>query len=91
MLSTGHPWICKDGVAPDRPLDLAILSRMKQFTAMNKMKKIALRVKSLPTADCILSVGYPFSSSFKICQPNHIFLSSFIFVIEPCMYLCVGR
>lgn len=39
-----HPWIQKDGVAPDRPLDPAILSRMKQFTAMNKMKKIALRV-----------------------------------------------
>lgn len=37
-----HPWICKDGVAPDRPLDPAVLSRMKQFTAMNKMKKIAL-------------------------------------------------
>eukprot|EP00250_Pteridium_aquilinum_P005248 c15373_g1_i1 orf=521-2083(-) len=39
-----HPWICEDGVAPDRPLDPAVLSRMKQFTAMNKMKKIALRV-----------------------------------------------
>ena len=45
MRLTGHPWICEDGVAPDRPLDLAILSRMKQFTAMNKMKKIALRVR----------------------------------------------
>ncbi|KAH7431742.1 hypothetical protein KP509_08G063700 [Ceratopteris richardii] len=39
-----HPWIQQDGVAPDHPLDPAILSRMKQFTAMNKMKKIALRV-----------------------------------------------
>lgn len=39
-----HPWIREDGVAPDRPLDPAILSRMKQFIAMNKMKKIALRV-----------------------------------------------
>ncbi|KAH7300804.1 hypothetical protein KP509_24G079100 [Ceratopteris richardii] len=38
-----HPWICEDGVAPDRPLDPAILSRMKQFMAMNKMKKVALR------------------------------------------------
>lgn len=38
-----HPWICEDGVAPDRPLDPAVLSRMKQFMAMNKMKKIALR------------------------------------------------
>ncbi|KAI5065455.1 hypothetical protein GOP47_0020150 [Adiantum capillus-veneris] len=39
-----HPWIQEDGVAPDRPLDPAILSRMKQFIAMNKMKRIALRV-----------------------------------------------
>lgn len=42
-----HPWIREDGVAPDSPLDPAILSRMKQFIAMNKMKKIAIRV--LPT------------------------------------------
>ncbi|MCO5603764.1 hypothetical protein L7F22_057916 [Adiantum nelumboides] len=39
-----HPWIRKDGVAPDKPIDPAVLSRMKQFTAMNKMKKLALRV-----------------------------------------------
>lgn len=39
-----HPWIRKDGVAPDKPIDSAVLSRMKQFMAMNKMKKIALRV-----------------------------------------------
>ncbi|KAI5075389.1 hypothetical protein GOP47_0009937 [Adiantum capillus-veneris] len=39
-----HPWIRKDGVAPDKPIDSAVLSRMKQFTAMNKMKKLALRV-----------------------------------------------
>lgn len=39
-----HPWIREDGVAPDKPIDSAVLSRMKQFMAMNKMKKIALRV-----------------------------------------------
>lgn len=39
-----HPWIQEDGVAPDKPLDPAILSRMKHFMEMNKMKKIALRV-----------------------------------------------
>ncbi|MCO5596638.1 hypothetical protein L7F22_050705 [Adiantum nelumboides] len=39
-----HPWIRKDGVAPDKPIDPAVLSRMKHFTAMNKMKKLALRV-----------------------------------------------
>lgn len=40
----GHPWILIDGAAPDKPLDSAVLSRMKQFTAMNKLKKMALRV-----------------------------------------------
>uniref|UniRef100_A0A0E0DHP4 non-specific serine/threonine protein kinase n=2 Tax=Oryza TaxID=4527 RepID=A0A0E0DHP4_9ORYZ len=40
----GHPWIRDHGVAPDRPLDPAVLSRIKQFSAMNKLKKMALRV-----------------------------------------------
>jgi hypothetical protein len=40
----GHPWVCVDGVAPDKPLDSAVLSRLKQFSAMNKLKKMALRV-----------------------------------------------
>ncbi|XP_058090554.1 calcium-dependent protein kinase 5-like isoform X2 [Magnolia sinica] len=40
----GHPWICENGVAPDRALDSAVLSRLKQFSALNKLKKLALRV-----------------------------------------------
>ncbi|KAI3685218.1 hypothetical protein L6452_34456 [Arctium lappa] len=39
-----HPWIMVDGVATDKPLDPAILSRLKQFAAMNKIKKMAMRV-----------------------------------------------
>ena len=39
-----HPWIHEDGVAPDRPIDSAVQSRLKQFSAMNKLKKIAIRV-----------------------------------------------
>ncbi|XP_023539042.1 calcium-dependent protein kinase 26-like [Cucurbita pepo subsp. pepo] len=39
-----HPWLQVDGVAPDKPLDSAVLSRLKQFSAMNKLKKMALRV-----------------------------------------------
>ncbi|KAB1212092.1 Calcium-dependent protein kinase 11 [Morella rubra] len=39
-----HPWIVDDTVAPDKPLDSAVLSRLKQFSAMNKLKKMALRV-----------------------------------------------
>ncbi|GAY46170.1 hypothetical protein CUMW_094940 [Citrus unshiu] len=43
-----HPWICENGVAPDRSLDPAVLSRLKQFSAMNKLKKMALRL-TFPT------------------------------------------
>ncbi|KAF5728405.1 calcium-dependent protein kinase 9-like [Tripterygium wilfordii] len=39
-----HPWIKEDGKASDKPIDSAVLSRMKQFRAMNKMKKLALKV-----------------------------------------------
>lgn len=39
-----HPWAQVDGIAPDKPLDSAVLSRLKQFSAMNKLKKMALRV-----------------------------------------------
>ncbi|KAK3188371.1 hypothetical protein Dsin_027932 [Dipteronia sinensis] len=36
-----HPWIKE---ASDKPIDSAVLSRMKQFRAMNKLKKLALKV-----------------------------------------------
>uniref|UniRef100_M4EKQ9 non-specific serine/threonine protein kinase n=1 Tax=Brassica campestris TaxID=3711 RepID=M4EKQ9_BRACM len=39
-----HPWIVDDTVAPDKPLDFAVVSRLKRFSAMNKLKKTALRV-----------------------------------------------
>lgn len=41
---SGHPWIVDDTVAPDQPLDSAVLTRLKHFSAMNKLKKMALRV-----------------------------------------------
>ncbi|CAN4089675.1 unnamed protein product [Withania somnifera] len=39
-----HPWVRVGGVAPDKPLDSAVLSRLNQFSAMNKLKRIAVRV-----------------------------------------------
>ena len=42
---SGHPWIVDDNIAPDKPLDSAVLSRLKQFSAMNKLQKMALRVR----------------------------------------------
>nr|XP_016470887.1 PREDICTED: calcium-dependent protein kinase 17-like isoform X2 [Nicotiana tabacum] len=38
-----HPWIKEDGEAPDTPLDNAVLNKLKNFRAMNKFKKVALR------------------------------------------------
>ncbi|CAL1354221.1 unnamed protein product [Linum trigynum] len=39
-----HPWLKEGGEASDKPIDSAVLSRMKQFRAMNKLKKLALKV-----------------------------------------------
>ena len=44
LIFSGHPWIVDDTVAPDKPLDFAVVSRLKRFSAMNKLKKMALRV-----------------------------------------------
>ncbi|KAG9442871.1 hypothetical protein H6P81_018725 [Aristolochia fimbriata] len=38
-----HPWLREDG-ASDKPIDSAVFTRMKQFRAMNKLKKLALKV-----------------------------------------------
>ncbi|XP_057540367.1 calcium-dependent protein kinase 33-like [Amaranthus tricolor] len=38
-----HPWL-KEGEASDKPIDSAVLSRMKQFRVMNKLKQLALKV-----------------------------------------------
>ncbi|XP_071685638.1 calcium-dependent protein kinase 29-like isoform X2 [Rutidosis leptorrhynchoides] len=39
-----HPWLKEDGEASELPMDSAVLIRMKQFRAMNKLKKLALKV-----------------------------------------------
>nr|GMD06941.1 calcium-dependent protein kinase-like [Ipomoea batatas] len=39
-----HPWLREGGEASDKPIDSAVLSRMKQFRAMNKLKQLALKV-----------------------------------------------
>lgn len=40
-----HPWMREDGDASDKPIDFAVLTRMKQFRAMNKLKRVALKVR----------------------------------------------
>lgn len=59
---SGHPWIVDDRVAPDKPLDSAVLSRLKQFSAMNKLKKMALRV-------CLI-IGSPFYIFLYLSHPK---------------------
>ncbi|KAF3618327.1 Calcium-dependent protein kinase 17 [Capsicum annuum] len=44
MQVLNHSWIKEDGEAPDTPLDNVVLHRLKQFRAMNKFKKVALRI-----------------------------------------------
>ncbi|XP_027934543.1 calcium-dependent protein kinase 11-like [Vigna unguiculata] len=39
-----HPWIVNDSAAPDKPLDPIVLTHLKHFSTMNKLKKMALRV-----------------------------------------------
>jgi len=41
-----------DGDASDKPLDIAVLTRMKHFRAMNKLKKVALKVNYLLLSFC---------------------------------------
>jgi len=38
-----HPWVRKDGVAPDVPLDVNVVSSLKEFTGYSKLKQLALR------------------------------------------------
>ena len=42
-----HPWMKENGTATDVPLDNVILSRMRAFAGMNKLKKEALRIIAL--------------------------------------------
>mmetsp|Transcript_12129 Transcript_12129/g.16529 ORF Transcript_12129/g.16529 Transcript_12129/m.16529 type:complete len:521 (+) Transcript_12129:221-1783(+) len=39
-----HPWVREDGDAPDNPLDDTVLARLKKFSGMNRLKKMALNV-----------------------------------------------
>ncbi|OMO87356.1 hypothetical protein CCACVL1_09112 [Corchorus capsularis] len=39
-----HPWMKEGADVSDKPIDSAVLSRLKQFRVMNKLKKLALKV-----------------------------------------------
>ncbi|KMS95385.1 hypothetical protein BVRB_008780 [Beta vulgaris subsp. vulgaris] len=46
-----HPWLREDGDVSEKPMDSAVLIRMKQFRAMNKLKKLALMVMAENLSD----------------------------------------
>lgn len=39
-----HPWLQQEGHGSDRPLDNVVLTRMRKFAGVNKLKKTALMV-----------------------------------------------
>lgn len=45
---SGHPWLAEPGVAPEEPLPPMVLSRLKQFTSMVKLKRVAMMVRPSP-------------------------------------------
>jgi hypothetical protein len=47
----------KEDGASDKPLDIAVLTRMKQFRAMNKLKKVALKVNNPLQSFCYINQG----------------------------------
>ncbi|CAL5433322.1 unnamed protein product [Camellia sinensis] len=48
-----HPWIREHGDASDKPIDVADLTRMKQFRAMNKLKKEARAKENLSEEEIV--------------------------------------
>ncbi|KAB2023203.1 hypothetical protein ES319_D06G000900v1 [Gossypium barbadense] len=59
-----HPWLKEGGDASDKPIDSAVLSRLKQFRVMNKLKKLALKViaESLSTEEEIKGLQQMFKN-----------------------------
>lgn len=43
-----HEWMRENGCASDQPIQIEVLSRIKQFSAMNRLKKEALKVSAQP-------------------------------------------
>jgi calcium-dependent protein kinase len=39
-----HEWVREGGVASDMPLDIAVLSNMREFVKYSRLKQLALRV-----------------------------------------------
>ncbi|KAL8100443.1 hypothetical protein AgCh_032632 [Apium graveolens] len=73
-----HPWMKEDCDASDKPIDIVVLSRMKQFRVMNKLKKVALTelIKSLKIKQHITPLTMALEPGFldliKDVNGNHV-------------------
>lgn len=43
---SAHPWVREGGDASEIPLDISVLSNMRQFVKYSRLKQFALRVTS---------------------------------------------
>ena len=39
-----HPWLVRHGVASEKPLPPLVITRMKKFAGLNRLKKVGLRL-----------------------------------------------
>ena len=82
----------EDGVASDKPLDIAVLTRMKQFRAMNKLKKVALKVSLLSVITivalwCIIDLVKYIAKSEKKMSSTGVKSSCMFFLRKICIIL----
>ena len=73
-----HNWMRENGTASDKPLDNVIVSRMRNFAGMNKLKKEALKViatgiSSEEIAGLRSLFQVPTSSPFAGSVYNHVY------------------
>ena len=47
-MGAAHPWVKEGGDASDMPLDISVLSNMREFVKYSRLKQLALRVIYLP-------------------------------------------
>ncbi|KAK6256916.1 hypothetical protein QUC31_000375 [Theobroma cacao] len=59
-----HPWMKEGGDTSDKPVGSAVLSRLKQFRVMNKLKKLALKViaENLSSEEEVKGLKYMFNN-----------------------------
>jgi hypothetical protein len=54
-----HEWMRENGVASDNALEVEVLSRIRKFSGMNKLKKEALKVGSW--GEQTITSGFPYT------------------------------